>query len=596
MHISKTLIAATAGLGVCAGLGSCVDHDYDLADDIDMTVQVGGDITLPASNTDVLTLSEILDLDPNSSIIEVGADGSNETYGLAAGDYALVQDGNSEPADFSVDRVNITGLGNTARTALPQFIGTGAAEVVVDTDPTINVVDLKDDNVPLELKRLDAATMDIAMNFVIGFESSDFSGSATIKAGYTAEFDANWTLEVPTTVDFLQMVDGHTVRFTRDYVVTRNAPMRARVVLKAVNFAGYTDMGLTSPGHFKLVSDVHSRGQVAIGGGQLRPGQTANLTMVTTTSVEAGAEILTATGLVAPEINIKDTPFTINDIPDFLSDDANNLHVDNPRILFVVDNNSPLTLQVRGQLNAFKGGVSTLSAPVEIGYDDIISVPPTATTTFVICSHNEPANPWFEGKRIIEVPNLADVLRTIPDEIKFENVECEAVQTPVTFSLGHNYTFNAAYDAIIPLAFGAEMRLHYTHEDANWDSDDLKDYNFKEVHITANIVNALPLSMTPAVEGLDRNLNTISDVTATITAPDGSAAKVAAGTQASATTTPVLIVLRSTGSSLQNLDGVRIIFDAYDPIVGTNLNSAQSLRFEDIKVQLKGGVTVNLND
>ncbi len=597
MFSSKTLFAAAAVAGTCIGVSSCVDHDYDLADDIDMTVQVGGDITIPASNTDILTLSEILDLDPTSSIIEIGADGNPESYGLSTGDYALVQDGNSEPANFSVDRVNISGMGSTVRTSLPQFVGTGAAEVVVGANPTINVVDLKDDNVPLELRRLDAATMSIDMNFMIGFESNTFHGTATIKAGYTAEFDRNWTLEIPSSsAAFLELVNAYTVRFKTDYPITASRPMRATVRLTKVNFAGYSDMGLVAPGHFVLVSDVHSHGSVAIGDGQLGYGQTAELTMVTTTSVEAGAQITTATGLVAPEINIKDTPFTISDIPDFLSDDANNLHVDNPRILFTVDNNSPLTLQVRGLLNAFKDGVSTLTSPIEIGYQNHIIVPPTATTTFVICSHNEPANPWFEGKTVIEVPNLADVLRTIPDEIEFEDVECEAVQSPVTFTLGHNYTFNADYNAIIPLAFGADMRLHYTHEDTDWDSDDLKDYNFNEAHITANIVNALPLTMTPAVEGLDRQLNTLSNVTATITAADGSAAKVAAGTPGAPTTTPVKIVLRSTGSNLRDLDGVRIIFDAYDPIVGTNLNSAQSLRFEDIKIQIKGGVTVNLND
>lgn len=596
MHHSHTLLAALAGIGICTGMGSCVDHDYDLGEDIDMTVEVGGDITIPTSNTDILTLSEILDLDPNSSIIEIGSNGTTDTYGLAIGDYALVQNGNSHPADFSVERVEITGMGNSARTALPQFIGTGASEICVEANPTINVVDLKDDNVSPELKRLDAATMNVAIDLSIGYESADFRGTATIKAGFVAEFDANWTLEVPQHVDFLEMVNAHTVRFTRDVATTATSPRRATVLLKAVNFAGYSDMGLVSPGHFRLVSDVHSHGHIAIGSGQLGAGQTANLNLVVTTAVEAGAEILTATGLVSPDINIDDTPFTINDIPDFLSDDANDLHIDNPRILFVVDNNSPLTLRLRGLLNAYKDGASTLGAPVEVGYNQLITVPPTSTTTYVMCSHNEPGNSWFEGKTVIEVPNLADVLRTIPDEIKFEDVECEALQTPVTFDLGHVYTFNAAYDAIIPLAFGANMRLHYTHEDADWDTDDLKDYNFKEAVLTANIVNALPLTMTPAVEGLDRGHNTLSNITATITTADGNTVKVAPGTPASPTTTAVRIVLRSTAASLADLNGVRIIFDAYDPIAGTSLNSAQSLRFDDIKVQLKGGITVNLND
>lgn len=597
MHSANKLTAATTV--VCLAVATaCVDHDYDLADDVDMTVQVGGDMTLPASDTELLSLSQILDLEEGSSIKEIGAQTNDQTYGLANGDYVLLQDGNSEPALFSVDQVHINTMNNSAYTELPPFVGTGQSEVTVQTNPTLNIVDLNSNDVPTELRRLDAATMDINIDFNISFSSDNFSGTVTIKAGYVADFDSGWTLAIEdaASADFLEMAGSHSVRFKKDYHVTPSNSMHAIIKLKAIDFSTYPDQGLVAPGVFKFSSDVHSHGNIAIGSSQLPAGSRADLVMHTAVSVGSNARIISATGLVDPEINISDTPFQINDIPEFLSDDANNLHVDNPRILFVVDNDSPLTLRVRGLLEAYKGGVSTLAHPVEIGYDNIITVPPTATTTYIICSHDEPGNPWFADKNIIVVPDLGDVLRTIPDEIRFQAVDCYAVQSPVTFALGHDYTFNAKYDAVIPLAFGSDMLLHYTHEDAGWDDDDIKDYNFNEATITANLVNTLPLTMTPAVEGLDRNLNTLSNITATITGADGGEVRVAPGTPGAPTVTPVNIVLRSTASNLGELDGIRIIFDAYDPIVGTNLNSAQSLRFENITIRLKGGITIDLND
>lgn len=66
------------------GFTACVDNDYDLSKDIDMTVTIGGEnLSIPGSNTDLITMDKILDLDPES---DVKAD--------ADGNYSLTMDGN----------------------------------------------------------------------------------------------------------------------------------------------------------------------------------------------------------------------------------------------------------------------------------------------------------------------------------------------------------------------------------------------------------------------------------------------------------------------------------------------------------------------
>lgn len=40
---------------------SCVDDSYDLTKDIDMTITVGGDLSIPGSGTEEFTLEEIMD-------------------------------------------------------------------------------------------------------------------------------------------------------------------------------------------------------------------------------------------------------------------------------------------------------------------------------------------------------------------------------------------------------------------------------------------------------------------------------------------------------------------------------------------------------
>jgi len=88
------------------GLASCIDHDYDLSEDIDMTVNVGGQlITIPSSNTELITLYDILELDSESSIKEVEHQGD---YGLNVGDYVLLQAGSSTPAEYKINVLEIS--------------------------------------------------------------------------------------------------------------------------------------------------------------------------------------------------------------------------------------------------------------------------------------------------------------------------------------------------------------------------------------------------------------------------------------------------------------------------------------------------------
>ena len=53
---------------VTMGFASCVDDQYDLDKDVDMTVTVGGDLTIPGSSTEEITLKKIFDLEEDSNV------------------------------------------------------------------------------------------------------------------------------------------------------------------------------------------------------------------------------------------------------------------------------------------------------------------------------------------------------------------------------------------------------------------------------------------------------------------------------------------------------------------------------------------------
>lgn len=586
------------GLGSCLCValalvtGACVD-DYDLSEDIDLTVKVGGDsFSIPASSTDVITLSKILDLDDNSSIREA----SQGEFGLNEGDYVLVQEGDRTDSKFQIGDVTINDLShNTAHSDELLFVYSGNNKVTASVNPTVNNITLRDDNVTSDLVSASIVDMDVEMDFTIGYTSStDFTGTAYIEQGYTAVFDPAWYLEIdPASASVIRLTDHNVIEFTKRVGITKAKPLSLRLFLTKADLTQVPDgQGLYERGHFYLSSDIVSEGEVTIENWENASyGTTEKLQLVTTTDL-VSALITGITGVIDPEIKVDDTQFSINDIPDFLKDDDNSLNVDNPRFYVTVTNNSPVEMELNAQLASFSN--DTPDAPfAEVGIGAAYGTRPVlvganGSTEILISQKAIPGS----GSTNIVVDNLSDLIRTIPDFMRFEKVQCHAVQEEVKLELEPEYRFYTDYEAIIPLSFGTDMRLHYTSDETEWDLDDIDKYNFDKVKISFTAVNTIPLNMTPHVIALDSQNNEIENITATVTG------EVFAGTVAAAASSQIEVLLQSDADNLGRLDGVRLVFDATSDAdhIGDNLNSAQSLRFEDIKLEIIGGVTIDLND
>ena len=98
----KFMNFAAVGIGILglAGLNSClkVDDTYDLEKDFDMTITVGGDLSVPGSSTEKIKLDELLDLEEGSVVAADETDGK----------YYLKQDGTTNNTNIEIPAVNIT--------------------------------------------------------------------------------------------------------------------------------------------------------------------------------------------------------------------------------------------------------------------------------------------------------------------------------------------------------------------------------------------------------------------------------------------------------------------------------------------------------
>lgn len=577
-------------IGLAAtGIVGCVDHDYDLSEDIDVTIQLGGDnLTLPGSSTDQLFLSKILDLEQGSSIKAVENDGE---YGLAKGDYVLIQDGNSSPSRFEVPEVSLGHInGSTSTSVLPEFYNPDGQSVISNpTDMIHNTIRLSDDNVTRDLVSLESADMDVKMKLNVRYTSSDFTGTAYVEKGYTITFDKCWTVEVgdEATAQYLESVNPYTLRFKQRYGISPDHGLSARVCLVRADLTGLpAGQGLYAPGKFLIENQVVSSGDVSIDVADLPAGSRANITIVSEISV-SDARLLKVRGIVDPKINISETKFDINDIPDFLSDPENHLDLSNPQVTLSITNNSPLPITLNGRLTSYSKGNEIAEVGIGESYGTAPVIAHANGTTDIIISRA----PVAGAADNIVVPELSTLLNTIPDLISFHDAVSKAVPQVSEFILGSTYTFDCDYTAVIPLAFGDAMQLHYTHIDDNWD-EDLEKYNFNTAVVTADVVNTIPLDMTPDAVALDAHGNDYTTIDVDV---DGT---VSAGTIAQPSVTQLKITLKSTGKNISGLDGVKLLFyaTANDSFTGTNLNKDQAVKFENIKITLKGGVLVDLNN
>lgn len=585
-----------AAIGTMTSLFGCVDHDYDLSEDIDLTMAVGGELVVPTSSIAPYSMKKIMDLaeDGSSSIRPDGA-----LYGLANGDYVLVQNGEGSNTTFSVDVVNITNIATPSATSVTPIhltvpgditiptvgiqVGSGAAStasISVAVDPLQNGVHMDEPDVTHDLVSLDRVATDITGTFRLGIDIDGTDVQSTIKAGTTIDFDPALTIEIISTNADCSF-KGNSLVFNTDFSADLfQLDLR---ITELDCTALPTGQGLVDH-HFIYDSHVTTNGQLEVANQLISAGE---VTININTSFTLDRALITGvTGIVDPKITVDDTSFDINDIPDFLNNGTTTLDIDNPQIYLTVDNSSNVSADVEVTLRSVSRSNGTLAT---ININGIRVVPGHN----VICISRTGRGNRSDITDNVTVANLNDLISTIPDYIEVLNCHATAVQEPVEFTLGRNYTFTTANEVLAPLAFGPNLSFVYTDKEDDWDNDDLEDYNFNRIKIAAVASNTIPLSMTPSARAIFRN------------DPDGSRSSrvivnvtggVDAGTLSNPTVSNFSIEISSEVDNLGDLSGIEYSFTASNPIVGEPINEAQAITVTSLDMTIAGGITMDLND
>lgn len=570
---------------VTMGFASCVDDQYDLDKDVDMTVTVGGDLTIPGSSTEEITLKKIFDLEEDSNV-----------QPDAEGNYVLSQQGETSVSDVNIGKVTVAG-DEIEVNGSESYLSFDKDKVLPDMTVTDEVDERNsfkiDSDVTRDVVALKTAQVNMPISFRMYYEGN--AGTLYLKKGFALTFPAYMTLVTDDPkVEVSDNGDVKALVFKEDTEIRKHTELAVVARVTAIDFEKMDEgMGLVERGHLFMAGDIRAIGTSYVKTSEFGSANQINLTLTTDVDIDE-MDIFRAVAKVDPQISVSVSPVKIQNLPDFLNDDEVSINLNDPRIFINVTNPTPVDINLTAQLTPVKDGIMLTDKTVQIGSETEAAsqvIIPGNVTDYRICIHQITDEAGIEADRIVSVPGLNRLIEKIPDEIRMEPVETTAVQEFKEIELGGDYRIETDYQLETPLQFNEGTEVIYSEKMDGWGSD-MEDYDFKEVVVSMKATNAIPLDLQMTADAIDVEGNILSEVSATV---EGN---ITAGTPNRKTNSELKIILKSSSTeALHRLDGLtyRVSAKTTEEVAGTVLNENQTLKLDDIRIQIKGGITMDMN-
>lgn len=587
---------------------ACVDNSYDLTKDIDLTITVGGDLTTPGNSSEEITLDDLFDVDYETSDLDT----------LDNGDFVLCVNGDPTSSSVKVNDVTVDRSEATKSSKMLTFTsdmlvqGETSTMAIEDLNPEWQ---LKNNDIPEDVIDLEYAD-DIQHNdVVLRLETEGNTKGVILKKGLRFTFPSY--LQVALTDAFtsqwfaLSQVNGQTVMTLKNDYRLASSGADWKVNINRIYFkstgnvtvpAGEGFLAATANTKAKVLFNVEIPvdGDVAVKAQDFPAGSSEVNFRLVSHVVSNEMAMGRVRAKVNPDIDFTVSEVTIEDLPDFLTDNDVNADLTNPQVLLRVNNQSEVDVNLQAELHSYKEGnkLQTVVLGTDINTVNSKTIRLKASTENLLCisplKENVP-----NGYTWVQVENLPDLIRTIPDLIKVENVEAKVLQQFYTVELGVNKEVHTDYDLNAPLEFGKEFSIVYKDTLDGW-SEDIEKYEMKELEVSLSAINRIPLNLDLSAMAIDAQGHVMDDV---LVETDGF---IAAGTKTEPNTKVLTFTLKKKdGTRIKNLDGLILRLDGKafrgedqsqsDTWESQTLNASQTLKLDDLKLRIKGGVTMDLN-
>lgn len=581
----RPLIAAALLLTSFGITTSCIDNSYDLNKDIDMTISAGGEhLAIPVGYTEKITLDKIIELDEGDDLQ------------IVDGEYHLLKKDNIDETNTSVKLVTVEESLNPIEPikVLNNQEYDIKHEVLFENIGTEDVIEAQAHGIDKAVIEIGSLTADTPTKLTLSFK---------IETTNTIMYDrvtiGNMTITFP---DFIKFeggqsgLNGQTLTISNEIIYKNNPTFTKSLSIAKYSFGEkYGDGNKIKEENGDRILKIEEEKITIKTNGIVYGAQGSGSLSITPTVTLAEMAVSEVYGTIQPDIDVKPTEVELNNLPDFLQDDEIRLDITNPVFSFNANNPLNTDVEMDGVLTGYKDGKVTKIVKIGSGNGGAsITLKPSGDKQQTISIVRDEQTVVEANATKVVVPNLNDIIETIPDHINVELKPAVKTEQYYTVNLGQDYTLNSAYDIDIPLSFGSNLKIVYEETLDNFDLD-LEDVDIKKAVLSINAVNTIPLAMeikNDNVSALDANGNVIKDIDVTV---EGTITESKDGKTEVSSALNVNLNETAEGA-ISKLDGLKLKITAVPgQATDVQLLSTQWMQLKDMKLKIPNGIKVDLN-
>lgn len=581
----RPLIAAALLLTSFGITTSCIDNSYDLNKDIDMTISAGGEhLAIPVGYTEKITLDKIIELDEGDDLQ------------IVDGEYHLLKKDNIDETNTSVKLVTVEESLNPIEPikVLNNQEYDIKHDVLFENIGTEDVIEAQAHGIDKAVIEIGSLTADTPTKLTLSFK---------IETTNTIMYDhvtiGNMTITFP---DFIKFeggqsgLNGQTLTITNEIIYKNNPTFTKSLSIAKYSFGEkYGDGNKIKEENGNRILKIEEEKITIKTNGIVYGAQGSGSLSITPTVTLAEMAVSEVYGTIQPDIDVKPTEVELNNLPDFLQDDEIRLDITNPVFSFNANNPLNTDVEMDGVLTGYKDGQVTKTVKIGSGNGGAsITLKPSGDKQQTISIVRDEQTVVEANATKVVVPNLNDIIETIPDHINVELKPAVKTEQYYTVNLGQDYTLNSAYDIDIPLSFGSNLKIVYEETLDNFDLD-LEDVDIKKAVLSINAVNTIPLAMeikNDNVSALDANGNVIKDIDVTV---EGTITESKDGKTEVSSALNVNLNETAEGA-ISKLDGLKLKITAVPgQATDVQLLSTQWMQLKDMKLKIPNGIKVDLN-
>ena len=582
LNTKKRPLMAAALLLTSFGITtSCIDNSYDLNKDIDMTISAGGEhLAIPVGYTEKITLDKIIELDEGDDLQ------------IVDGEYHLLKKDNIDETNTSVKLVTVNESSNPIEPIR-----------IISGNHDSDVYDILISNAESEgFINAEAHGVDKAV-IEIGSLAADMPTTLTLKLKLSGEISTSlvkvgtMTITFPNFIQFEKEngLNGQTLTMTD--VQIRPSEFKKELKINKYVFGNTYGEGnrVEEENGDRILKIENQKITIEMQGIYVYNPQGSGSLSITPRVTLSEMAVSEVYGTIQPDIDVKPTEVELNNLPDFLQDDEIRLDITNPVFSFNANNPLNTDVEMDGVLTGYKDGKVTKTVKIGSGNGGAsITLKPSGDKQQTISIVRDEKTVVEANATKVVVPNLNDIIETIPDRINVELKPAVKTEQYYTVNLGQDYTLNSAYDIDIPLSFGSNLKIVYEETLDNFDLD-LEDVDIEKAVLSINAVNTIPLAMeikNDNVSALDANGNVIKDIDVTV---EGTITESKDGKTEVSSTLNVNLNETAEGA-ISKLDGLKLKITAVPgQATDVQLLSTQWMQLKDMKLKIPNGIKVDLN-